>query len=914
MISSALVCREMIARSSELDVLLACLRPDAARSSSVVVVCGEAGIGKSRLVREFAAAAQRAGARVVTATAREYANAPYGTLVEALEALGAHAHVLAEQRPRGDGADERGRRYSETAAQLEEFARNSPGGLAIVFEDVHWADGGTLEVLRFLAPRFAQHHVTFVATYRSDVLDADPVRAGAIAALERDAAHVIALEPLAGEQIERLLRSILRDAARTLSPTALAELRELADGRPLFAEELLRGVLERIDRDGDARALVPTSIRATVRERFGSLAPEERDVLVHAAVVGRRFSARFLMSLAGLEATLVFRALRRARDLQLVVEQRSDDGDAFAFRHALTREVVYGEMLRAETRELHARVAAALAREPVLDVAAIAEHAYRARDAEHALAWGERAGDEALALYAYADAGRHFERCIEFATLAADLERLARKAAEAFYAGGDLERTTRWLTAAIGDGGVAARPEIAPLAIRRARVLWELGRYDESIVDLRRLAAEMTEPGPRVEALVMLAGLLIPRGRFEEALEQLRLAAPAIGDAEPRLVTLYHSTLGYVHGLMGDAAQARAHFALAIAGAREQGDDNVLLRMLNNNGNVELAAGTVAAARQLYADALTIAERTKNFPVAVAWLAQNAALAALVGGDLAEARSRLKLSRSIAHDVAISRRWVTALTLRIATLAGEERAAERADAERELESALADADEQGSAGLGGALAFDAIAEHRPADAAAFVRRALAVVARPDAPYWVLNAATRIGEPADRDRARAALTLLAAREGALGARGLLALADARRHLGSRRREDAAACARAAAEAFRGAGWLIEEAEALELAGRVAEALALLRRAGALGEVRRLTETAPAPSRRRGDAGLTAREREIVGLLVAGRTARGIADELVISERTVETHVAAAYRKLGVSNRQELAAILAAGRAH
>ena len=110
-----------------------------------------------------------------------------------------------------------------------------------------------------------------------------------------------------------------------------------------------------------------------------------------------------------------------------------------------------------------------------------------------------------------------------------------------------------------------------------------------------------------------------------------------------------------------------------------------------------------------------------------------------------------------------------------------------------------------------------------------------------------------------------------------------------------------------EAFRTAGWRLEEGFALETAGRAAEAVALFRSVGAHGEVRRLTETA-ATQRRRGDETLTPREREIARLLVAGQTARSIADALVISERTVETHVAAVYRKLGVASRQELSALV------
>ncbi len=142
-----------------------------------------------------------------------------------------------------------------------------------------------------------------------------------------------------------------------------------------------------------------------------------------------------------------------------------------------------------------------------------------------------------------------------------------------------------------------------------------------------------------------------------------------------------------------------------------------------------------------------------------------------------------------------------------------------------------------------------------------------------------------------------------------ARGFLALADAREALRRRRRDEAVALAETAVDAFRTAGWRVEEAFALELAGRTAEAVALFREIGALGEVRRLTETGDrraAPAWRVDPHRARARDRR--RWWSAGHATRAIADTLVISDRTVETHIAAIYRKLGVSNRTALARLL------
>jgi DNA-binding CsgD family transcriptional regulator/tetratricopeptide (TPR) repeat protein len=910
-ITTSVVCRELIGRSSELSFLLARVRPGAARGSAVVVVRGEAGVGKSRLVAEFVRAAAQERTQTVVAIAREYTNAPYSVILDALEALRMDSVLTDTDRAGGSELEDKARRFSSTAAQFSSLARATPRGLAVVIEDVQWADGATIELLRFLAQRLASEPVLFVVTYRTEDVEHDSARARALSALEREALDVVSVEPLAPADIERLLRTVLRDAARAVPAPVLAEIRDLSDGRPLFAEELLRGVLERSGHGATARTVVPTSIRATVRERFASLAQEERDIVLHAAVVGRRFSAGFVARLSGAAPAGVLRALRHARDLQLVVEETDPAGDAFAFRHALTREVIYAELLRAEAHELHARAAEALAREPQLDVAAIAEHTYRARDPEHALAWNERAGDAAADLFAHGDAARHYERAYEFASIPVQAGALAVKIAEACYATGDVERSTAWFSSAIERlTGTEEQGQVAGLAIRRARVLFEAGRYEQSIAETRQLSRQLGDQDGalRFEVETMLAGLLVPRGHAEEAIDHLRIAEGLLELADRSWVARFNQIYGYALGILGRADEARERFALAVEHARQNGDNDVLVRALNNHGNVELAAGTIGTARALYAQALDVAEHTKNLRV-VAWLSQNAALAALLAGDLDAAGRHFARAGQIEHGVPLLHRWRSALALHMATLVGTGRDAERRAAASAFEEAIESADAPTVATLAGALALDALADGRDAEAQAVIHRALPAVERPEAPYWLLAAAGRAGSPQDRSRARAMLDWSASRAGALGARGTLAMLDAREALRRRKREEAVAAARAAAAAFRSAGWLLDEAEALEVAGQVAEAVAILRRAGADGEVRRLTETAPAARRRRGDATLTAREREIVGLLVAGKTARAIADQLVISERTVETHVAAAYRKLGVSNRHELAAALA-----
>ena len=881
-------------------------RGDANRRSALLVVRGEAGVGKTRLVSEFATVTAADGVRTVTTAVREYANAPYTSIVEALEALGAQAD-LEREADDGPHVDEKARRFASTAATFAEVARASPNGVLVVLEDLHWADGGTLELLRFLAQRLAVDPITFLATYRFDSVEHEPERVRALAALERDAEDTIALEPLRGDEVDRLLRAILAQIDRTLPPAALARIRELAEGRPLFAEELLRGALERRERDGGV-VNVPATIRVTVRERFASLPERDRDLLLHAAVVGRRFSAHFVAGLAGAEPVELFAALRRARDLQLIVEEHDDEaGDSFAFRHALTREAVYAELLRAEARALHARVAEGLARVEPLDVPAIAEHAWRAGDVEHAIGWNETAGDRAVAVFAYLDAARHYVRASDLATDAAQRAMLSEKAAEALYATGDVASAIDRLSMAIE--ALGDDPDLNRLALRRAYLLFDHGRYDDSVREARAVLERLNDEDStlRFSAETTAAGMLTARGRPEEALAHLERADRLTARGDAAMSARFNGNYAYCLGLLGRADEARRRFAEAQSAARACDDYDVLVRALNNHANVEFAYGPIETARSLYAAGLEVSQATKNLRF-FAWLSQNAALCALVAGDTPAAVDHIARAEAIRHDVGTVRRWGLATALRFSTLSTSDDPELRRQAQLELRNAARDHDAPAAAVLGGAIAYDLLRAGRADDASSLIADSIDAVLHPDVPYWFHDAATRSGDPRVRAAAREALAEVAHRDGALPARGMLAMADARDAFRRRRRDEGLARAADAVLAFRTAGWRVDEAFALELASRPSEAVALFREIGAVGEVRRLTETAAAAPRRRGESTLTAREREIAVLVAAGHTTRAIADTLVISERTVETHIAAIYRKLGVTSRGALTRLI------
>jgi predicted ATPase/DNA-binding CsgD family transcriptional regulator len=903
-IATGVYSRQLIGRSREISLLVERSR-DIAKGSAMVVVRGEAGIGKSRLVGDFAILVQKEGKRLASGAAREFANDPYGQFAEALLALG--VETLPPVADHGD--DGKSGWYAAVTEALRTAITQTPHGVVIVLDDLHWADAATIDLLRFARSRLSDSPVLFVAAYRHDEIESNTARARALAFLERDA-DVITLQPLPPGQIEHLITGVLENIGRSVPPDVVAEIRDLSDGRPFFAEELLRGVLERLQRDERAIPTVPSSVRATVRERYASLNESSREILLHAAVFGRHFSANLVSDLLGIDISLVFTALRRARDLQLIVEDEGDDnGDRFAFRHALTREAIYGEMLRAEARIVHGRVAVLLASRPNAVPAEIAEHTWRARNGADAAMWNERAGDAAAVLYAYADAARFYERALRSSQEGEQRCRVAERAAEAWYAIGDVESSAAaYARAAEANRELGRHTRAGRLSLRRARTLFEAGHYDEGLAEANRLAVhdESVEPSLRVEAEVITAGLLVGKGRPLEALERLRRAETISTTLDAAIAARFSATYAYVLAFVGQPAQARSYFSETVRICETAGDSDMLLRTYNNWGHLELIYGTTERTSEIYGIAFPIARQTKNLRQ-TAWLAQNAALSALLAGSLDIADDFLKQGMEVDHGVSVIHRWSIALRLRLATLRGVEDESLVSRGLQLFDGARAASDVASLHLLGSALALHFASVGAGEEASRIVAEATVNVERADAPYWILDVACRFGERHLRERAREALAHTVLRTDARPALGFAAMADSREAQRQRNREGVTRYGIVAVDAFAQSGWHIEEAFALELAGRPADAVAAFRKVGALGEVRRITEISDGP-RRRGDSTLTGREREVARLVVVGKSAKAIAEALVISERTVESHIASIYRKLGVSGRVALAQLL------
>ena len=270
---------------------------------------------------------------------------------------------------------------------------------------------GPLELLPWLARRVRGCGVFVLATMRSDELAGRSDLLATVAELERQRlGERIALAPLEPDAVEAMVRAIAVD----VSPALVDAVRRRSDGNPLFVEELVRTL-------GGGSDEVPPSIDEAFVRRIARLPADAQGLLSVASVAGERFDLEPVRRIAGLDQAPALAAMRAALELQLVSEERRG---GFRFRHALTRDAVYSRLLVLERRELHGRVAAALAADGDVRAAEAAFHYEAAGDAERARESAERAAARAMELGALADARVHVRTALRVSRGARDRARL----------------------------------------------------------------------------------------------------------------------------------------------------------------------------------------------------------------------------------------------------------------------------------------------------------------------------------------------------------------------------------------------------------------------------------------------------------------------------------------------------------
>ncbi len=899
-----------VARERELALLASLRREATNRNGQFALVSGAAGVGKSRTLAQFQATLTRGG-RTLAAFARcvEFVQTPLGPLRDLLQQLERNGSVPRDARTRAlverltfedasaaNHTPAGGALFEAIDAALSRYA--ALGTLVLLVEDLQWADRSTLGFLSYFADRLAKRRILIVATFRSDDLHADLAHLGDFAALlAKQLVTNVALQTLDDTSTRELIEAALpyRDA---LDRTTISDIVRRSRGNAFFAEELTKAAIER-SAAGDSR-LLPLSIRGAVLARAASLGDQERRLLSLAAVLGERFSVRRLLNLADLSRDEVLRALERARAAQLIYES-PHASDELVFRHALTQEVFYGELLGERVRPIHEAIARELEAHTDLNAQSVqlAHHWLRAGEPARAAHYAEIAGDQALAIGATADAIAFYEQALR----ATSGDRVA-----------DLDHKV-----GVALGSLGLRTGIERLR-RAGDAYWSAGNYEGFAKNASELGAQLYNSGETASAIefqreaIDALGSKVPRAALD--LLRARTAFDCVAALEvesslafadeisepiddPRTAAFAYQARFKVAAIQGNIARWRVYVRAALDAAARIDDGGI--RLQNTQIQIGLDAIGLAElvdAREHFRDALRRTPRPAVTGRAIA--VAGSALEHTLRGDFASARHLLDEA-----DESVDMYYATQIHLKSAGLilaicSGDDGQLLSDDAESFLHYGETRGMKLAVGLLGGPYAWALGLRGEVDHAAVAVHRLARILPPPHRCPFAYLAAAQFGNERDVVAMRSVLVTAASAPEDRANKAALALFDAlaaARGIGS---DDGRSRAGAAATAYETIGWPWLAARAYELAADSAKALEIFREIGAQRDVRRLeAQPSHAPKTQ-----LTKRELEVAALVAQGHSNEEVAQNLQISIKTVERHMTSALQKLNLRSRVQL----------
>ncbi|MFD0742576.1 helix-turn-helix transcriptional regulator [Phytohabitans flavus] len=938
----------LVGRDADLSALRDALKRARGDEPTTVLLGGEAGIGKTRLVEEFRRFALGDGVRVLTGQCLELGEEglPFAPFVAALRdlhrrdgsaAFDGHEHEFARLLPElGPAGPEglvdanRGYLFELVAGLFGRLARERP--LVLVIEDLHWADRSTRDLIAFLIRSARTAQALLICTFRSDELHRGHPLRPFLAELDRArGVERVDLDRLDRDGTMEILADLLGAEPR---PALVDNVYNRSQGNPFFVEELAASS------DPDGCSDLPDTLRDLLLARIDRLPDAAQRVLRLAAAGGTRIGHDLLVEVAEVPDHSLEDALRTAVAAQLLVA--GTDG-GYEFRHALVREAVHEDSLPGERARLHARYAAAIEVRPQLvgadrAPAEIAHHWYQAHDHPRALTSAWAAATAAGKRYAYAEKSRLLERVLELweqvpdaaDRLAMDHLALLEETLLAASTAGDYPRAMSLTRAALAEIDRDAEPlRAARMLERRGRLMRVLGKSDGA-TELRS-AYELVRDVPNgAERVQILANVATHLGKVGLA-EGNRIAREALADAEalgePAAQVAATLAFGRVCTHEISAAAGLVELRKAEEVARRTSDVPQLVHALVNISDVLFEIGQYAESARSAADGTVEAKRVGISRSTGAFLLSNHAEALFALGRWDEADALCAETARIDPPGTLGLHWLQIRAhLRLARAhPGADELLARAVSflgrpylelqlaiplhELRVESALRRGDLAGAveaAGIAvGVPRLDEFPRHSWPLMAAAARAAVlggdAVLAER---VRTAMAALTADQPAQRASAAETRAVLATGPDALPAwreavaawrtdgqpyplaRTLLGLAEA-----------------AAAAGDRGlVGEAVEEAcciaDDLHAAPLREELDTLARRVG----VRVSSHSAPDEPEL-----LTVREQEVLRLVAEGLSNRRIAEQLFISPKTASVHVSRIIAKLAVANRVEAAAV-------
>lgn len=952
-----------------------------------IVVAGEAGIGKSRLLTEirrladaecfltlrgycfeqdlslaFAPLIDALRTHLIQLSSPEIARLLEPSAAEIVKLVPELALTLPNLRPTSalDPEAEKRRLFEALTQFFIRLAAAQP--LLIILEDLHWSDETSLDFMYILARRLPAHPILLLASYRWE--EATSHLNYLLAQFDR--AHLaseIALAPLSRADVGTMLRAIF-ELERPVRTEFLEEIFDLNEGNPFFIEETLKslvtsGGIFHTEQGWERKPLgelhIPRSVQDAVQRRVQQLSEHAHRVLILAAVAGRRFEFPLLKELIGMGEQELLPLFRELIAAQLVIEESAD---RFSFRHALTRAAVYATLLMRERRHTHHIIAKTMESyymdSPTSRPADLAYHYHAAEVWDKALAYSQRAGEQAKGLYALHESVQHFNRALEAAQRLSMIpsSELIRARGQLYETLGEFEKAradyvqTMDIARVSGDSIAEWQGLIDLGFLWTSRDYVQAGTYFQGALTL---AGALNEPSVLAHSLNRLGNWQANVGEMDEALRYHQQALDVFQKSnDPRGLAETLDLLGMASQLNGDLVQGVAYYRRAIALFGELDERPGLtssLATLTLCGPTYLHDTSVSPMN--LAEAIEKGEQALKIAREIGWRSGEVyALWCLCSGlgpqgdyhrGLDLAQRALEISEEIEHS-----QWTIAVHFVLGVLCLDLLALPQA--RQHLEQALTQAQEAGSSvwidsvtgylasvcilqgdWLRGEAALEAVittetpaqtqmqrlcwcasaelvlAQGQPESALAIIERLIA-----SDPNVTLKAAVpRLWKL--RGEALAALQRFEEAEKVLQTGQAAAL-------------EQGACAwlwrihLALGKLYHSQARHAEAQEQFSAARNILSGLTFPSQDQTLGEnflkraLAMIPVPAPAPPRRKKlkrFGGLTAREREVAALVAQGKSNREIAEALVVSERTVESHVTNILSKLGFTSRAQIA---------
>jgi DNA-binding CsgD family transcriptional regulator/tetratricopeptide (TPR) repeat protein len=886
-------------RTNELSSILGTLERLALGKGAAVLICGEPGIGKTRLVREARRASSTRMEWAIAHCPQEYI-APFAPILDALETL---SISLAQSDVLKQSLADPLRKFRFCQAILSALEQKSKSaGIVLFLDDIQWADPETVEFLALMYERLERQPIGLIITCRTADLLKNPLLAPLIDRILHGEVQKIELSPLSRSELKQIATDALDEARGAISEERLIQILRLADGNPLYLRELVRAAM------AHERFGIPDPIQMIAESRMRSFEPAIQQIALVAAAFGEDFSTSDLAYILEEPVPEVIAGLQHLCMSQLIAAE--SDG-RYRFSHALLREAIYGMITADFAQELHQKIAMRLANHvehTARTLGAQAFHYQAAGNRDVAFHCNVAAGNAAMNTLGYGAAAEYFKRALDLVDAGVEAGKVSipAKLAGALTLNGRTAMAIVYYERAIEELGIDDTDHKAELVRGLARAFHDSGDIRQSVSVIAEFAESLGGKSQLPADLVILAA----KSEFNAAPGNLgpwfEHATSVMGGLDPSS-RYYLDTLAASRCyMMGDIAEAERLLEEGIRGARELGDRGLLIRILVRKANEQSTIGKVREALRASEEAFRL---TCSIPgagevehVTRVFGCCTYASELFRAGRLAEARLVMDQIEDLTFDTSIARVVAEAIRLRIEAVCSQEPLpkASLQTLPRLMKSAVETMHDGTIAAVAEAVANFYYTRGRADEAQTVLHDALGAMHNGLEAHEMLLLVAEMGSWQDVAVARSLLEEGVAHclETKRVAYTSLFEAFAYRRQGNRSTMQRRA---------RRAGTLLEQlgegyrfARALELAGDTQKAAVLFEEMGA----RFYAQRASRGLRSETAATLTPRQEELRQLVSSGLSNAEIADQLGISVGTVRVQLTSIFKKLGIRSRGQL----------